>query len=308
MNAPDKPVIAFLQWPKGDAQLPPERKLPLVGFNRDRTALLVYDERDRRCALRLAPPSLFNIRYHEAPLAENSTPVAIRRTVLHEPPCRQTRKQAERLLSPNQLSSLEGMSLWEKFAPVVQHLAGTEAEDRELSRRFEAHKKRRLAEYEDRLRHIEELPAEQKEKEKKHLEGLFMTARPGRPQSGEKPLSEFDVTLDDVKAGALGIRDEYLIQKFCRSYGFDRTEIKENSERFRHWLAGVAHREGVDDPNRPERIPLHALASWLEALEAAVRYELSFANGRKVWLEAVEETTVLSPQDGEDFDAQEAEA
>ena len=298
----------FEPWPTVVRRKPIRRELRLLGWNRDRTALLLQNELGQPTALRLALPDQFGLRFFDkAAVLSTSMPVALVRAALHIPACRGTREEAEAIRgsSGGDWHSLSGPvpEPWELCAAVAIWPEGKK-DDQALARRLRAYLKRRRRERTDRLRRIARLPDDEAKQARQILNDRYTTIRP-RPKPGKSEfISIFKINLSDVKAGALRIRDQYLAEQWAKRYGFDLDHLRADAAAFHRWLAEVAcngHNRNLQTRERCSFLSINATQA--SVLEASVRYELQFANGSRIWLVHVEETTLLTPQDTEDFTA-----
>jgi hypothetical protein len=304
--------LTFLPCPTREQRLPARRELRLASFNRDRSALLVYGEHGQRRALRLTLPRHCDLRYYgDGPMPKDSTPVALGRTALHRPPCRQTQAQAEVLRDPDPhaWTRVSGPipQPWERVA--FEAMCLDHADDDELARRLAEYQRGRRPEYDERRRQVEaeiealSLPKNEADHKRKELEARFTTVRRGWRLGEKEFVLVFDVTLEDVKDGTLGLRNEYLAEKWARIRGFDLDAIQREARAFHRWLGEVAYNAREHVINTGERrLRLELTPDQWKVLEASVRYELRFANSARVWLDGVEETATLTPQEAEDFE------
>ncbi len=274
------------------------REVRFIGFNREFSACLVLDGSARR-AVRLTLPEYQKLHWRENPIqaaAEKSEPVAITRTALHLPICAASKAKAE----------AEHCLAFFPWQRVTQHLCFLESKDdrpleRLLRQRQKILRKTRPAREKALIQGSESSLQESSQR----LKATF--AFPREVGGREVPVDEPDLTLDDVKQGALGLLEEYLCDWWAKEFGLDLQTIKPDATAFRRWLERFAFDEQANTFNLTTRQweVSHRLASgadkW-EALEAAVRYELRFTDGARCWLDRVEKSDKLTPQEAEDFE------
>lgn len=269
------------------------REVSFIGFNREFSACLVLDGSARR-AVRLTLPQYGKLQWRENPIeaaALKSEPVAITRTALHLP-----------FFAANQAEAGEGFLPWHRVAWKF-HL--TPDDDRPLAKLLRARQKALRKIRPARERYLIQASATPLQKDSQELKNNFAFLR--RDGGREVPVDELDLTLDDVKQGALLLLDEYLRDWWAKEYGFDLETINRDAAAFRQWLKGFAFdtRFNVFDcttRGHSVRYGIEEVANKWEALEAAVRFELRFADGTRCWLDRVEESDKLTPKEAEDFE------
>lgn len=295
-------TLTFLPWARSGAQPQKPRELRVAGWNRDRTALLVYGEGGERTALRLHLPALPGMTYPDREAIFDSTPTAIRRTVLHLPPCRETSKEAEelrRFAASGTYPSGKPPELWELTAVTV--ITPSPEDHAPLAGLFRAFKGAVRTDTEARLAEADGVPPEERTLRTKALRGQLAAVN--------------KATMADVLAGAFGIRDRYLCEAWAKLVGIDLNKVPRHARSFRRWLARVAVNSDAlrwrDKDHRPPTLEflgltLHLTEDHFAALEAGVRYEITFAAGGRAWLGEVEEVCPPEARDAEDFERIEA--
>jgi hypothetical protein len=155
-------------------------------------------------------------------------------------------------------------------------------------------KQRLRRKYEERKREIAKHPADLREQELRALETEFTTKVRGDSWGSSKTISVFDVTPEDAKRGALGLRDKLVHKEFAEAHDLDLATIPDQARRFRRWIAkGAVSVNHLNDEK------------W-KMLEMLVRYEIAFFDGTRCWLDEMKETELTDPQQIEEFDKLEA--
>jgi hypothetical protein len=138
------------------------------------------------------------------------------------------------------------------------------------------------------------------------LRGEF-TAITGGENGAFKSISIFDVTLDMVRNGWGGLREKLLEREWAEHFGLKLQTIPTEAAAFHAWLekhAYNARQRTTDIQIGTVEIGVCLnLHPWQwEVLEAAVLYEVRFADGTRCWLDDIEERAVTSPEEVEDFE------
>lgn len=273
------------------------REVRFIGFNREFSACLVLDGSARR-AVRLTLPEYPELQWRENPIkaaAAKSELVAITRTALHLPICAASEDEAE---------SIQSLAFF-PWQCVAQKCFLTPDDDRPLAqllrKRQQALRKSRSI----REQALIQASAPPLQKDSRELKAAFAFLR--HDDHRAVMVDELDTTLGDVKQGKLGLLDQYLCDWWAKENGLNLQTIARDAALFRRWLEAIAFDEKVNTFNRTTRQweVSHRLATGAdqrEALEAAVRYELRFTDGARCWLDRVEESDKLTPQEAEDFE------
>lgn len=142
------------------------------------------------------------------------------------------------------------------------------------------------------------------------LQRQFTTLTP-RKDGKLVPISVFDVTLEMVRHGWSGLREEFMEPEWARRFGIELETIAPNAAACRSWIK----RNAINAHQRTKDITTGLLTvdyclrldpwQW-EMLEASVCYEVRFADGTRCWLDGIEERTLSSSEEAEQFSAMEA--
>lgn len=302
--------LTILKWSGG------KREVHFVGYNRDHTACFIRDEQNVRRAITLRLPKLFDIRYHENPIGKDgSPPIEINRTALHLPACFATKKEKEAFddlhSTEVQFAQVLGHDLWKV---VTTHKCWLEStDDKKLSKllREEVGHQRRLYTIREKetAEQIAALPpgeTKRAEELRNMLRGEFTTYAQGEHGSS-KLISIFDVPLDMVRRGWGGLREKLLEQEWAEHFGLNLKTIPTEAAAFRAWIERLVYNARQTTTNLNTRtveigVGLNLYPWKWEILEAAVLYEIRFADGARCWLDDIEERAVTDPQEVEDFE------
>jgi hypothetical protein len=290
------------------------RQVRFFGFNRDYSAAFIRDEAGARRAIRLHLPGICDLRFRSNPIQEAASALrSITRTALHVPPCFASKADCadfraegshERLIAAH-------FAPW-KLVSIHHDRYLDEKDNKELSKRLDQEQHRLRQDYAQRQQEIASLPPERRAEEQRALEAAFTTIRRAAP--GAKELaSVFDLTLDDAREGWGDLREDLLHEQWAAHHGLNLQRVKKDAEGFRIWLQARAFnaREHITDlrtRTTEVRLGLSLTADQWEMVEASVGYEARFTSGLPCWLEAVEITSALVPQEIEDFDRHEQDA
>lgn len=292
-----------------------KREVHFVGYNRGHTACFIRNEQNSRTAIALRLPRLFQISFHQNPIGERgSPPVEISRTALHLPACFASRKETEAFGDPNSnemlCASQFGHDLWKA---ATCHKCWLEPKhDKELSKllRDELKHLRRRHKIREReiAARIAALPPGETERIKElrnMLRGEFTACAPGT--SGLEYISIFDTTLEMVRGGWGNLRERLLAREWAEHHGLNLKTIPIEAAAFRAWLERLAYNARLTTTDLSTRtvetgVGLQLYPNQWEILEAAIQYEIRFADGSRCWLEDFEERAITDPQEVEDFD------
>jgi hypothetical protein len=295
-----------------------------VGYNRDHTACFIRDEQNARRAITLRLPSLFDLRFRKNPIGRDGTPPAeINRAMLHRPACFGSREEKEAYDNPKSPEAQKALIMEHDFWKVITpHKCWLEPKDDEkLSELLRAEMDRLRGLYEMRKKQTDDeiaaLPPDDTERAdelRNMLRGEFTTVTGGE-HGGFKYISIFDITLDLVHRGWGGLREKLLEQEWMKHFSWNLNAVAAEAAAFDAWVAKLTYsdnkRKGTADlETKTVEVGVGlSLAPWQwEALQAAVRYEVRFADGTRCWLDYIEERAVTDPVEVEDFDRFEAEA
>jgi len=292
------------------------REVRFVGYNRDRTAFFIRDGHNARRAISLRLPKLFDLRFYQNPIGKDgSPPLKINCATLHLPACFATKKEKEAFDDPHstevQCARTFTHDLWKA---VTNQKCWLEPEnDGELVKLLneELERQRRLyiiREKETTDQIVVLAPGETKRAEELRtmLRGEFTAITSGE-NGAFKSISIFDVTLGMVRQGWAGLREKLLEREWAKHFGLNLQTIPNEASWFRAWLEKHAY----NTRQRTTDIQIGTveigvclnLHPWQwEVLEAAVLYEVRFADGTRCWLDDIEERAVTSPAEVEDFE------
>ncbi len=294
-----------------------KREVHFVGYNRDHTACFIRDEQNGRRAITLSLPKFFDLRFRENPIGKNgSPPVEIIRAALHVPGCftneGEKAKYDDRDSEEVQSARIFGHELWKAVTRQKCWLAPKD--NRKLSKllRDELNRLRRLhaireKETADQIAALPPGETKRAEELRNMLRSEFTTVTSGE-NGAFKYISIFDTTLDMVRHGWGGLREKLLEREWSEHFGLHVETIPTEAAAFRVWLERLVYnaRQTTTDLNtRTVEIGVGLkLDPWQwEILEAAVLYEIRFADGSRCWLDDIEERGVTDPQEVEDFDS-----
>jgi len=320
--------LTILKWSGG------KREVHFVGYNRDHTACFIRDEQNVRRAITLRLPKLFDIRFHENPIGKGgSPPIEINRAALHLPACFASQKEKEVFddlhSTEVQFAQVLGRDLW-KVA--TTHKCWLEPkDDKKLSKllREELNCLRRLhtvreKETNEQIAAITDqlaaLPPAETDEAKKAVEqlrerikqlqnmlrGEFTTYAQGE-RGSSKLISIFKVPLGMVRHGWGGLREKLLEREWAEHFGLNLKTIPTEAAAFRTWIERLVYNARQTTANLNTRtveigVGLNLYPWQWEILEAAVLYEIRFADGARCWLDDIEERGVTDPQEVEDFE------
>jgi len=291
-----------------------KREVHFVGYNRDHTAFFIRDEQNSRAAIALRLPSLFQIHFHEKPIGNlGSPPVEISRAALHLPVCFASREEMEAFDDPNSNAMIcarqLGDGLWKA---VTRHKRWLEPKhDNDLSKLLREEMRDLRGRHKIREREIATqiaalLPGETKKiKELRNmLRSEFTTFTPRA--NGTEFISIFDTTLEMVRVGWGGLRESLLAREWAEHHGLNLKTIAVEAAAFRTWLGRMGYnaRQTITDLNTRTReigLGLQLYPFQWEVLEAAIQYEIRFADGSRCWLDDFEERGITDANEVEDF-------
>jgi hypothetical protein len=302
--------LTIVKWAGGT------REVRFVGYNRDHTACFIRDEQNTRRAITLRLPNLFDLRFYHNPIGKDgSPPIEIKRAALHLPACFATKKEKEAFDDPHstevQCARTFTHDLWK--AVTTQkcwlependgELAKLLNEELERQRRHFAIREKETA---DQIAALPPGETKRTEELRVMLRGEF-TAITGGENGAFKSISIFDVTLDMVRNGWGGLREKLLEREWAEHFGLKLQTIPTEAAAFHAWLekhAYNARQRTTDIQIGTVEIGVCLnLHPWQwEVLEAAVLYEVRFADGTRCWLDDIEERAVTSPEEVEDFE------
>jgi hypothetical protein len=293
-----------------------KREVHFVGFNRDHTACFIRDEENTRRAITLRMPSLFKLHFRENPIGQNgSPPVEITRAVLHVPASFLSEAEKQKFDDPKSVevecARIIGDDMWKV---VTSHkcwlrpkhnkkLSKLLHEEMKALRR--SHAVRKL-EVDNQIAALPPGQTNRAEELRNMLRSQFATSCSGQNGSS-KFISIFDVTLEMVRHGWGGIYEKVLEREWADDCGINLDDIPGEAASFRAWLERVAYnaRQTMANLNTwtVETGVCLKLDPWQwDVLEAAVQYEIRFADGSRSWLDDVNERDITDPQEIEDFD------
>ncbi len=306
--------LTILEW-CGD-----KREVHFVGYNRDHTACFIRDGQNARRAIALRLPTAFDLLFHENPIGKDgSPPVEINRAALHLPACFLSKEEKEKFEDPNSLEMQTARffpdDLWKS---VTRHKCCLEPKDDEKLSKL-------LRDKLDRLRRLQAIraketadqiaalpPGETKRAEQLRdaLRAQFTTF--AEDEDGPSNfMSIFDTTLDMVRQGWGGLRDKLLEREWAEHFGWNLKTIPTEAAAFHNWLERRAYNARQTTTHLNTRTVEIGVGLQLDpwqwaTLEAAVQYEICFADGARCWLDNIEERGVTDPQEVEDFERLEA--
>jgi hypothetical protein len=280
-----------------------KREVHFVGYNRDHTACFVRDEQNDRRAITLYLPKHFDLRFRENPVGKHgSPPVEILPVALHVPACFTDETEKTKYIDRNsdefKLAKTFGHELW-KF--VTQHKCSLEQKDEpKLSKLLNAELERlrrlqkiRAKETADQIAALPPGETKRVEELRNMLRGEFTTS--ARGENGTfNSISIFDTTLQMVRQGWGDLREKLLERKWAEDLGVNLETMQSEAAAFHTWLGNIVYNARQTTTN----LNTHAveigfglkLDPWQwEILEAAVSYEIRFADGSRCWLDEIEE-------------------
>jgi hypothetical protein len=292
-----------------------KREVHFVGFNRDHTACFIRDEENARHAISLHLPNFFKLRFHKNPIAQNgSPPVEISRAVLHVPACFFNKAEKENY---DDLKTVEvecAAISGEIWKAVTMHKCWLEAKDNaaleKLLRKEMRIQRRRFAFRNKEVnKQIALLPSgdvKRAEELRNMLKGEFTTIANGQ-NGASKFISIFNTTLKMVRHGWGGLREKLLESEWAKHFGVNLKDIPIQSAAFRAWIERIAYNTRRSTTDWKTRILEQDVCLQLypwewEVLEAAVQYEIRFADNSRCWLDDINERNVADPTEVEDFD------
>ena len=286
-----------------------EREVHFVGWtDNTRTAFFIRGEQGVRRAITLRLPGLPYVTFHESPIP-NLPVTQISRTVLRVPPCFSSNEEAEASRDRHlaeYFNAKHGLGTqWKLFTSQTLYLEPSDGV--ELARLLDEEKQRRRQDYLELERQTATLPMQQAEREHASLPNRFNTF-----DSDGNVISVFDVTLEMEKQhNTLGVRDRYLIAFWAAKFGFDLNRMNEDAQSFRRWLQqGATNRLAriTDSTTGTVRLAecLNLTHDQWAVLEAAVHYEIRFADGSRCWLDNFEERDLHTPEEVWEFNELEA--
>ncbi len=292
-----------------------EREFHFVGYNRNHTVFFVRDGQCSRQAVALQLPTLFRIQFRENPICDSgSIPVEIQPAALHLPACFSSKHESEAFRNPNSneilCAHILGHGVWKA---VTRHKCWLEPRhDKDLSellrQELDGYRQLHAIREEEIASQIAALPRTESSKAKElrqTLRGQFTTFREGT--NGIEYISIFETTLEMARAGWGGLREKVLEREWAKHYGLHLKTIRRDAAAFRIWLQRSAYntRQSITNLNTRTVENGFALAltpgQW-ETVEAAIMYEIRFANGSRCWLDDVEVRGIVNVQEVEDFD------
>jgi hypothetical protein len=289
------------------------RQVRFVGFSRDYSAAFIRDEEGARRAIRLRLPGICDIQFRRNPIQDAASALqSITRTALHLPPgfASQAECAAFRTKGSHEQIIAAHFAPWKLVS--IHNCFLDAKDDKQLGKVLRQEQHRLRKDYAQRQKEIAGLPPERRAEEQRALEVEFTTIRRAAP--GAKELgSVFDLTLDDAREGWGDLRENLLHEQWAAHYGLDLGRLHDDAKAFHAWLeqrAYNARQETFHTNTRTTEIGvgLSLTADQWEMLEASIGYEVRFTGGLRCWLEAVEITSTLVPQEIEDFDRHEKDA
>ena len=307
-----------------------KRDVRFVGYNRAHTACFIRDEHNSRRAITLLLPKLFELRFHENPIGKDGSPlIEISRAALHLPACFATKEEAQAFDNPHspemQAARVFGDDLWKAVTP---HKCWLEPKDhkelvhlhREELARLRRHHNVRQSETSEQIaainKEIAALPPshpahvlgfhQNRIKELQNmLRGEFDTTTRGK-NNAFKFISIFDTSIDMVRDGWGGLREQLLEREWAKHFGWNLKTIPTEAANFHAWLEKRAYNARYStadlDTRTVETSAGLRLDFWQwEVLEASIRYEVRFTDGTRCWLDDIEERGVTDPLEVEDF-------
>lgn len=292
------------------------REVRFVGYNRDHTVCFVRDGHNARRAISLRLPKLFDLRFYQNPISKDgSPPIEINRAALHLPACFATKKEKEAFDDPHstevQCARTFTHDLWK--AVTTQKCWLEPENDGELAKllneeleRQRRHFAIRETETADQIAALPSGETKRAEELRAMLRGEF-TAVTGGEDGAFKSISIFDMTLDMVCNGWGGLREKFLEREWAEHFGLKLQTIPTEAAAFHAWLEKHAYnaRQRTTDIQIGTveiGVCLNLYPWQWEVLEAAVLYEVRFADGTRCWLDDIEERAVTSPEEVEDFE------
>jgi len=285
-------TLKILDWGKL------KREVDFIGYSADHTICYIYDEDRAKRSLILTLPHKFGLQFSKNPIP-NFPPIEISRAALQLPTCFASKEELDVFRQPlaNWPPSLKAVPLNEQIELVNPRKAWIEPkQERKLAEMLVKEKQRLRRKFEEGKREIAKHPVHLREHELRALETEFTTKVRGDSFGSSKIISVFDVTPEDAKRGALGLRDKLLHKEFAEAHGLDLATIPDEARRFRRWIA-----KGAVSVN-------HLNEEKWKMLEMPVRYEIAFFDGTRCWLDEMKETELTNPQQIEEFDKLEAAA
>lgn len=275
--------------------------LGFIGWtDASRTAFFVRTKDGERRAINLLLPAFFGLKF-QCEAIPNLPVTKIIRTALHAPACFASETAAAKSDAQDSVGALLFKSaIGIRSQMLVPHRCHLEPTDRKaLEVLLKSEKERLRNELLERERAIAAMPHEQEEEEKRLLPHRFTTVG-----TGNKLISVFDVTVEMViRHNALGLRDPYLHQRWADQFGFDLHQISKDAAAFRRWVGnGAANSRLRSLDTGMESAMLNLTPGQWEILESAVRYEASFANSARCWLNDITERPIITPEEVDAFD------
>jgi hypothetical protein len=302
--------FTILDWDK------PKREVDFIGYNRDRTACFIRDERGARRAINFWLPSRFKIRFRENPIP-NSPPTQITRAALHLPACFASKVEMEAMRDPQLSDAAFFAANFEQWKLATRHKCWLEPkDDKKLEKMLREEKRRLHRKYVTREKEITAenaaLPPDVVEKRLLAFKGEFITPKFGKT-GALASVSVFDVTLADVKRGWHGMREKLLHGEWAKHHGLNLDNVEDEAKAFRFWLGQRVYnarltttelRTGVTEIG----VGLELTPDQWEILEAVVNFQIRFTDGISCWLDGIEERPVTDAQELDDFDRLETAA
>jgi hypothetical protein len=290
-----------------------KRDVPFVGWNKTHTSCFIYDEQHARRAVNLVLPNLFDVQFRENPFP-NLPPTGILRAALHLPPCCASKAETDALQTTDSSEYLAALEFF-PWKLATRHVMYLQPEhDKALSRLLHKELAQRRRKYEAREREIAAMPPEQAEAERRILKGEFSVADPDFSTADlnkRKFISVFDVKLGMVKQGTgvlRELRDKLLVAAWAEKFGLDLDRVATDALAFRQWLTcerAFNKRERIFDSTTgtlERSVGLHLDETQWEILEAAVSYEIRFADSSRCWLDAIEERPLADAAEVAEFE------
>ena len=298
-----------------------ERQVEFVGYNRNHMACLIRNEKGRRGAITLHLPKLFDLRFRDNPIAPDNSPAfAIKRVALHVPACFSSQLEANEHNNPQSNQVLCAKAAYLHWRVVTPHKVWLESKDndklskllREESALGRQRHTVRAKETDDLIAALRSNKTRRAKELRDKLRDEFTTF--GKGENGaSKRISIFDATLEMAREGWAGLREKILEPEWAERCGVNLDAIPAAAKAFHVWLEQHAYNKRAriyDSSTQTAEIDVCLnLHPWQwEVLEVCVRYEISFGDGSRCWLDNIEERAVTDPQEIDDFDRLEGTA
>jgi hypothetical protein len=281
-----------------------KRTVRFIGYNREHSVCYIRDQSNTLTAIVLNVPKLFDIRFREFPVGKDGVAaISVTRSALHLPACFGSEADKNDFESEGSLEAQIAFRMqidaWKVTTPHKSWL--TPQDDEKLKELLQQQLNLVRQEYQRREKAITARSASKAEKKKERgsLKLEFTTFR-RNPQS--QLVSDFDATLADVHQGWRGVRERYLYQEWAEHHGLNLNTVAADAQAFRIWLEKSAFNAKTRTTDLTTRTVEHgfglSLAPWQwEVLEAAISYEIKFADGTRAWLDNISERPITDPDE-----------